>query len=248
MKNASLLRLTSFIDSKFRHPFVKRIVRLLEGNDDVSHRRLFNHTGTLKAHWENELKESLRKNASKDALQWGDPEDSDGFLGNYKWIKEKLKASIKEDHTVLELGSYDGKWTVHLLHARRVICVDVFELGFEVIKKKYHFDPKLEFYLSKGCELQGIPAASVDFVFSIDTLTRVEKDFIVRYFKEFSRILKPKGKALIALPCASKPLSLRKGFTHLSFAEIKTLAKKSFGNYSLESQILHSGILVMAER
>ena len=114
-----------------------------------------------------------------------------------------------EQLTTLDLGSLSGKWTQLLSkYSKEVICVDVFDYGFGVIRERHkNIDCKLSFYLTSGDELKGIVDGSVDFVFSIDS---INKDLPVgtyeRYFKEFARVLSPRGFALVHLPPQDRKL------------------------------------------
>ena len=146
---------------------------------------------------------------------------------------------------MLELGSYDGKWTQYFLKAKKIICVDVFELSFEYLKKNLD-SQKLEFYLTQGNELKGIKSESIDLIFTIDTLTRVEKEYVKQYFEEFNRVLKPGKTALIALSCISKEMSRNAGLTPFTLNEINRMCKKNFNQYILHSNIINHGIFIEA--
>jgi len=106
--------------------------------------------------------------------------------------------------TVLELGCLDGKWSQYIVpRAGRSVLVDLDERMKVLLRKRLGTD-QFEFYQTSGSELSGIQDNSVDFVFSMDTLVRVRKPLIRRYFREFARVLGSDGKAVVHLPCRDR--------------------------------------------
>lgn len=201
-----------------------------------------------KKHWEEELAKYDWNSKKLFGYDWGDPENSNDRWGNYLEIKKRLLSHVTSDTTVLEIGSLGGKWTQYILHARRIICADINELGFEYIKKKLPHD-NIAFYLTRGNELRGIEDSSVDFVFSLDTLVRIPKKFIQRYFTETYRVLKPGGRIMLHLPCMLKPVSRAKGFTRLSLDEIKQYCESAhFEEMVIDQNIIIHGIILEARK
>lgn len=206
----------------------------------------YNLTAYQKWHWKNELAKYNWNSAKLFGYDWGDPENANDRWGNYLEIKNRMLSHITPTTCVLEIGSLGGKWTQYLLHARQIICADINELGFEYIKKKLPCD-NTKFYLTKGDELHGIDDGTVDFVFSLDTLVRVPKKFIRRYFAEAYRVLKPGGIIFLHLPCTQKPVSRAKGFTRLSLKEIERYCQESnFENMVIDKNIIIHGIILQA--
>lgn len=207
----------------------------------------FNSYEVQKEFWESHLKKSYENdtNLKKYGYTWGDPNNPNDTLGNYLSIKEILISYIREDNTVLELGTLGGKWTPYLTAAKRIICVDINSFFIETIKNNFRdVIKKFEFYISKGNELEGIESKSIDFIFCIDTLVRVEKKFIIDYIKEISRVLKDNGKAIIHLPNSDIESCIERDFTKISTKEIEDEVKKYFNNYSLDSKTITHGTLL----
>jgi len=205
--------------------------------------------------WKNKIKNSSIDSVKLYGYEWGDPDSTEAFeyrsenekdiLGNYAKIKnEYLIPFVKNDTVILELGSLGGKWTQFLIKAKEVICVDINENGFDYIKNKLPFE-NISFYLSKGNELKGIESQSIDMIFSIDTLVRVNKKFINDYFSEFARVLKPNGKLLIHLPCDEIKGSLDRNFVNLNRKDILELCiKNGFEQFEIDDKTIHHGVIL----
>ena len=214
-------------------------------------RRKFNSRKFQFKHWENHLFEfsNSDKNPSEYGYEWGDPDNSNDRLGNYLSIKQKLINSINDKTVVLELGTLGGKWTRYLLHAKKIICVDINSYFIDYIKKLFPDSiGKLNFYVSEGNELMGVMDSSVDLIFTIDTLVRVEKEYIYDYFKEMNRVLRPNGKIICHLPNSDMADSEARRFTKLSTAEIKEQAQKYFSNYTIDSNTITHGSILFATK
>ena len=188
-------------------------------------------------------------NPSEYGYEWGDPDNSNDQLGNYLSIKQKLLSSISDNTVVLEIGTLGGKWTRYLLPAKRIICVDINSYFIAYIKKLFPDSiDKLTFYVSEGNELNGVIDSSVDLIFTMDTLVRVEKEYIYDYFKEMKRVLRPNGKIICHLPNSDIADSQARKFTRLSSAEIKKLAQKYFSNYTIDSNTITHGSILFASK
>jgi len=182
---------------------------------------------------------------------WGDPNEaetreSDGrILGNYLRIKEDyLLPFVGNSSTILELGSGGGKWTQYLLKAKHIICVDLVDESFDYIKAHLPY-ANITFYKTSGNELAGIRDHTVDFIFSMDTLVRVPKNFIFDYFKEFARVLEPNGKMCLHLPCNDIPGSVERKFVALSRDDIEALCiSNGFKNFDVDYRAIKHGIIL----
>ncbi|NQT24633.1 class I SAM-dependent methyltransferase [candidate division KSB1 bacterium] len=210
-------------------------------------RRKYNSRKYQLEYWEKHLLEfsNSNNNPSVYGYEWGDPDDPENVLGNYLSIKQKLIDSITDNMVVLEIGTLGGKWTRYLLNAKKIICVDINKYFISYIKKLFPESiDKLDFYISEGNELKGVIDSSVDLIFTMDTLVRVDKDYIYDYFSEMKRVLRPGGKIICHLPNSDLTDSQAKRFTKLNSAEIKHQAQKYFSDYSIDSKtIVHGSIL-----
>lgn len=207
----------------------------------------FNKLNIQRYHWDNHLKNFLEKNGfiDKYGYEWGDPENSNDELGDYLSINKKLNSIIDNTTHVLEIGTLGGKWTKYMLDAKHITCVDINDSFIDVIKKRfYKHIHKFNFYVSKGNELKDIQDNSIDLVFCMDTLVRVEKEYIFDYVKEVSRVLKKDGKAIIHLPNTDIKDCSDRCFTQLTTDEIHNKFSKYFINFILDSKTIVHGTLV----
>lgn len=112
-------------------------------------------------------------------------------LGDYHYIQHHYLIPNIKDKTVVDLGCLDGKWLVPMSrYAKKIIAVDILSDGLDRIKRWPGYNPEqIEFYLTKGYELEGIEDGSIDFIFSIDVFPRTEIAVFNRYLAEFKRVL-----------------------------------------------------------
>ena len=113
-----------------------------------------------------------------------------------------VQRSDKENDVVINLGSLKGKWIkeiVEVLSPKKLVCVDMMTTFFEHLENTFVFeDTKLEFVTTRGNELSKIESGTVDCIISFDALTvGLSDQDVVKYIKEFRRVLKTGGKALI---------------------------------------------------
>ncbi|MCD4668649.1 MAG: class I SAM-dependent methyltransferase [Sulfurimonas sp.] len=213
----------------------------------------FNTLEAQKKFWANQLKSYIEQNQDLDkeeyGYSWGDPENQNDTLGNYLSINNKLQSKINSQTTILELGTLGGKWTKYMLNAKKIICVDINDVFIKAINHRYstHLD-KFEFYISDGDELSGIKSNSVDLVFCIDTLVRVEKNAIFNYLKEISRVLSEKGEAIIHLPNSDIEDCRNRDFIDLNTREINEQAAKYFSSFEINFTTIVHGILLYVKR
>ena len=211
---------------------------------------LVNNTAWNRYHWKKYL-EKEKSGSLKGAVgyDWGNPESADDRLGNYKKISFFLQEHINHHTRVVEIGSYGGKWTQYMSKAGHVTCVDLFEESFDFLKERIGTGMNLQFYKTRGDELEGIAAQSTDLVFSMDTFVRVPAGSIRKYFFEIFRVLKKGGEVLIHLPCREIPFCRRKAFTSISTDWIKRAAQEAgFEQFRLDFDILKHGILFFGSK
>lgn len=220
-------------------------------SESLCKQAIFNNTAIQKEFWLEHFEKfkHTHTDVERYGYAWGDPEKSDDPLGNYLSIKRKLESLITPQSTVLELGTLNGKWTRYLLNAKHVICVDINTEFPKWISERYSkYLAKISFYITQGNELAGIAENSVDFVFSIDTLVRVEKESIQAYLYEIKRVLQPKGIAILHLPNSDIEGSKQRGFIPLCTQEISEMTKNLFNTTRIDSLTLKHGSLVILEK
>jgi len=134
--------------------------------------------------------------------------------------------------------------------ARRIVAVDICIASEAFVRRALSdFEGQLDFYLTKGDELNGICDQSIDLIFSIDCLVRVSRKSIVAYIKESARVLNPGGTLIFHLPVNTKPLCKSKDFTDLSESDIRSFFSGGrFSTFKILDSILHTGWVVIAVR
>jgi len=179
---------------------------------------------------------------------WGHSIDSETILGDYLSIRDKMLLPNIIHKTVCEIGCLDGKWSEVIVPvADYTFLVDLSRSILPVLNEKLvPTKGKYTFYETKGYELDGIEDNSIQFIFSMDTLVRVNKNYINSYLKHFRRVLTSvDGKMLIHLPCNSSPVSRRKGFVNLSPNEIvQMLVQHDFSEFTLDFVTINHGVLI----
>ena len=215
---------------------------------EIRNRMLRRHS-FQKEHWREHLENYNQEETGLPyGYEWGNLDDPQDRFGNYQTVKQLLMDEINPDYTVLEIGALGGKWTQFILHAKKVIAVDINDYFKDYLIKRFPEQENLEFYVSRGNELKGIVDNSVDFVFSMDTFTRVKEKYIWDYFKEISRVLGNNGTAVLHLPNNDLPVSLSRGFTPLNTKKIQKYAGKYFRNFIIDSETLAHGSLLIAKK
>jgi len=199
-------------------------------------------------HWEDYLKQYEIAGEEKDdfGFEWGDPDDEYDRHGNYRAVKDMLLEVLSDEKVTLEIGSLGGKWTQYLLASKKVIAMDVNNYFINYLKNKFYNCNNIEYYVGKGDELDGVLSDSVDLVFSMDTFSRVKKEYIWSYLKEISRILTGTGMAILHLPNDDLEISKKRGFTSITTEEISENARKYFSNFVVDSKtLLHGSLLII---
>jgi ubiquinone/menaquinone biosynthesis C-methylase UbiE len=100
--------------------------------------------------------------------------------------------------TILEIAPGFGRWTQFLqAETRRLIGVDLSARCVQACRERFVLLSHASFYQNDGKSLGMVPGASVDFVFSFDSLVHAEADVIEGYLSELRRVLKPEGVAFL---------------------------------------------------
>jgi SAM-dependent methyltransferase len=99
---------------------------------------------------------------------------------------------------VLEIGPGFGRWTQHLLpRCRRLTAVDLTERCVEHCRSRFGAHAGFSAWTNDGESLEMVPDASVDFVFSFDSLVHAEATVLRNYLRQLARTLKPGGTGFI---------------------------------------------------
>lgn len=95
---------------------------------------------------------------------------------------------------IVEIGCGHGRWT-HYLRERcdEVIALDLVDSCVAACRERFGDDPRVVCRSTDGLSLTGVEDASVDLVFSFDSLVHAELDTLERYLVEMARCLRPGG-------------------------------------------------------
>jgi ubiquinone/menaquinone biosynthesis C-methylase UbiE len=99
-------------------------------------------------------------------------------------------------NVILEIACGKGRWTQYLKNiGKKLLAVDLSENCIEACRRRFSEDRHVEFYVTDGISLSMVADASIDFVFSFDSLVHADAVVMRSYVKELSRVLSCEGVA-----------------------------------------------------
>jgi len=143
------------------------------------------------------LRDSYKRGDTTDqklyGLEWGDPNDRP-FL---KYCRDQyIQPYINLSHAALEIGPGGGRWTRYFLSFNRIYVVDYHQELLNELKKKFHV-PHLIPILNSGSDIPGIPANSIDYVFSFGVFVHLDRPLIEAYLQSLYPIVKSDANIVI---------------------------------------------------
>ena len=115
-------------------------------------------------------------------------------------VDEFMTPYVPQNGVVVEVGPGAGRWTEFLQQrASKCILVDIAEQALSLCRERFSDFSNLEYLISEGCRI-GTPDLSVDAVWSYDVFVHINPLDTQSYFREFRRILKSGGRAVIHHP------------------------------------------------
>ena len=112
-------------------------------------------------------------------------------------IKKMMKKYIKENSIVLEVGPGGGRWTETLQKlSKHLILADITQKCLDICKERFKSQNHIDYKLIKN-SFDFLENNSIEYVWSYDVFVHVNPSDIERYIKDFKRILKPGGCAII---------------------------------------------------
>jgi len=160
-------------------------------------------------------------------------------------IKKILNVKSNEHKCIIDIGSYDGFFVPDYFMFEQIICSDVFDESGVLIKQKYGHHKNLSFVKINGNDISKIKDLSVDFVFCIDSLSRLPRIVIENYFKDLNRIIRRGGEIFIHLP-KNNIENKRSGFTIVPKKTIQNILKKHFKEIIFRDDLDKMGYFVSA--
>jgi 2-polyprenyl-3-methyl-5-hydroxy-6-metoxy-1,4-benzoquinol methylase len=123
---------------------------------------------------------------------WGSPE-SQWNASVFPRIQRFLPTE-----SILEIAPGYGRWTEFLRrHCKRLVGIDLNQNCIDGCRSRFAGYPDLTFHQNDGRSLASVADASIDFVFSFDSLVHVEADTLDGYLSQFRRIMRPKAVAFL---------------------------------------------------
>ncbi len=119
-----------------------------------------------------------------------------GARAQWRWCVKPRVLRFLDCPTILEIGAGQGRWSQFLLtHCEHLILVDLSDRCIQACRQR--FGPQLTYRVNDGRSLTGVEDASVDFVFSFESLVLAERDTLASYLLETARVLRPGGVAFL---------------------------------------------------
>jgi ubiquinone/menaquinone biosynthesis C-methylase UbiE len=115
----------------------------------------------------------------------------------YGTLMPRLSAWLGNVRAV-EIGPGHGRLTDYLRHyCRSLVLVDIAPNCIEFCRQRFADAANLEFVVNDGQSLAFLPDASIDLVFSFDSLVHTDREVIGAYLGEIERVLHVGGHAMI---------------------------------------------------
>jgi SAM-dependent methyltransferase len=100
--------------------------------------------------------------------------------------------------TILELAPGFGRWTRFLRPlCDRMVLVDLSERCIDACRARFGEDGSVEYHVNDGSSLEMVSDASIDFVFSFDSLVHADADVIESYIIQLRHKLTEDGVAFL---------------------------------------------------
>ncbi|HEX3666328.1 MAG TPA: class I SAM-dependent methyltransferase [Rhizomicrobium sp.] len=166
-------------------------------------------------------------------LHWGDPNSYPPLLP----IRDRwLLPYIRPKKTALEIGPGGGRWTRYLLPVRRLYAVDHYPELLAELRRNFpqsHIVP----VLNNGTDFPGVPAKSVDFVFSFGVFVHLDAAIIRSYLENLHMVIRPRAQLVVHYSDKNKPLARQnEGFSDNDPERMRMIVEEA-GYHILEEHI-----------
>lgn len=119
-------------------------------------------------------------------------------------VRDLLLPNVPAQTRVLEVGPGGGRWTEILQrHCSHVVLVDVSERALAICRERFADCQNVEYVLNDGDDELPIDDASFDAIWSYDVFVHINPLDARQYIREFHRLLKPGGTAVVHHPGAA---------------------------------------------
>lgn len=128
--------------------------------------------------------------------EWSGPW-GDSFVQWHGMILPRIRWFLPA-RTIVEIAPGFGRWTHYLQsQCESLVAVDLSSRCVDTCRERFAGVGHLSFYTNDGRSLPMVDDASVDFVFSFDSLVHVDRTTMQSYVAEIKRVLKPDGVAFL---------------------------------------------------
>jgi SAM-dependent methyltransferase len=154
-------------------------------------RRTRNIPGLNSAALNKEIWEAWNWSAAGD--EWSQSEEWKQSL-----IRGVLQRYVPENCSVLEIGPGAGRWTEPLLQcARDYVGIDISSTCIAHCRGRFGDDARATFAVGSGRDLAEVADQAIDAIWSFDVFVHINRTEVESYVKEFVRVLRPGGVAII---------------------------------------------------
>lgn len=100
--------------------------------------------------------------------------------------------------TILEIACGRGRWSQYLKNnCDNLILQDIASNCVDYCRDRFADESHISYLVGTGSDLPSVADASVDFVFSFDSLVHADLDVMLGYVRELGRVLAPGGNAFL---------------------------------------------------
>jgi SAM-dependent methyltransferase len=148
-----------------------------------------------------------RHDWSRFGEEWTDNVRDHRGLDPEEWkrrlVRDALEKYMPTNATILEIGPGGGRWTEYLLlRARKLVLADVAERCLDVCRERFADDRRLDYIAVDPQAQDFLPRArladsAIDAIWSYDAFVHINPTDTEKYLREFRRVLKPGGVAVI---------------------------------------------------
>jgi hypothetical protein len=127
-------------------------------------------------------------------LQWGDPE----LVEPLQFVRDRyVLPYVDAMQNAVEIGPGGGRWTRYLVGFKTLYAVDYYEELLAELRRNLARHRNVVFIKNEGTNFPGIPAHSIDYLFSFGTFVHLEFDTIQRYLLNMKSIITPEANIVI---------------------------------------------------
>lgn len=126
------------------------------------------------------------------STEWGGPDVQ--WFGT---LLPRLHCFLPTD-SILEIAPGQGRWTQFLKdQCSSLTLVDLSPKCIEYCESRFSTDKHIQYHVNDGLSLEMVVDHSIDLIVSFDSLVHADAEAIAAYLKQFPRILKTNGLAII---------------------------------------------------